>query len=173
MKQELEKIKRLSEEREDENWAFRATLKATDIPSKEIDQEVFILFQKYSNEIDCTQCGNCCREITPILKDHDVKRLAVALNISPSEVQNKYLRIDDDGDLIFNTKPCPFLSDNKCRIYEHRPEDCRSYPHLDKGEFIFKTIQAIENCFICPIVFYVFEDLKAQFRDILEDNIWL
>ena len=170
MKIDIEKIKKLAKQREDENWSFRCNLKASDISSEKIDQEIATLFQKYSSEIDCTQCGNCCREITPILQEHDVQRIANALGLSISAVRNKYLSTGEDGDLTFNSRPCPFLSGNICWIYESRPDDCRSYPHLHKGEFIFKTIQAFDNCFICPIVFYVYEGLKVRFSYIAKSR---
>ena len=56
----------------------------------------------------------------------------------------------------------PLLSDNCCTVYDHRPDDCRSYPHLHKDEFVFRLIQAVENCSVCPIVFNVFERLKDE-----------
>lgn len=163
MKVDIEKIKELANQRENENWAFRHHLKASDIPTEEIDEEVKALYRKYSNEIDCTQCGNCCREVTPILSEHDIHRISDAVGLSVPAVRKKYLEIDEDGDTSFNSKPCPFLSGNICKIYESRPEDCRSYPHLHKNEFIFRMGQAFSNCFICQIVFHVYEGLKDRF----------
>ena len=40
--------------------------------------------------------------------------------------------------------------------------DCRSFPHLHKRDFVFRLIQAVENCALCPIVFGVYEGLKRQ-----------
>ncbi|MFZ4394680.1 MAG: YkgJ family cysteine cluster protein [Kiritimatiellia bacterium] len=68
----------------------------------------------------------------------------------------------EDGDLTFNRRPCPFLSENRCRVYEHRPDTCRSYPHLQKKEFVFRLTQAVGNCSVCPIVFNVYERLKTE-----------
>ena len=50
----------------------------------------------------------------------------------------------------------------KSTAYPCRPDDCRSFPHLHKEEFVFRLIQAVENCWICPIVFNVFERLKIE-----------
>ena len=44
----------------------------------------------------------------------------------------------------------------------HRPNDCRSYPHLHKPEFVFRLIQAVSNCSVCPISYNVFELLKQE-----------
>jgi hypothetical protein len=45
---------------------------------------------------------------------------------------------------------------------EARPNDCRLFPHLHKKGFVFRLIQVVENCSICPIVFNVFERLKQE-----------
>jgi len=74
----------------------------------------------------------------------------------------------DDGDYIFSRLPCPFLYDNICTQYTCRPNDCRSYPHLHKENFVFRLIGVIENYSICPIVFNVYELLK---ENIWEDSI--
>jgi Fe-S-cluster containining protein len=62
----------------------------------------------------------------------------------------------------FNTNPCPFLKGNNCTIHNFRPDDCRSYPHLHKKNFISRTIGVIKNCSVCPIVFNVYENLKNE-----------
>ena len=51
---------------------------------------------------------------------------------------------------------------NRCRVYAHRPDTCRSYPHLDKEGFVFHLAQTVSNCAVCPIVFNVMERLKAE-----------
>ena len=38
----------------------------------------------------------------------------------------------------------------------------RSYPHLQKEDFVFRLAQAVSNCSICPIAFNVYERLKAE-----------
>jgi len=163
MKVDIEHIKKLANRRENENWTFRHRLKGSDIPIEEIDETVQTLYSKYSSEIDCTQCGNCCRVATPVLREDDIRRIADALGLSVQEVRRKYVGLDEDGDITFNSKPCPFLSGNACRMYESRPDDCRSYPHLHKDGFLFRMGQAFGNCFICPIVFYVYEGLKKRY----------
>ena len=162
MKVDIEKIKEFANQRENENWTFRLHLKGSDIPIEEIDEKVNALYRRYSNETDGTQCGNCWKEVTPILSEHDIHRISDALGISVPEVRMKYGKLDEDGDITFNSKPCPFLPGNICKMYESRPDDCRSYPHLHNGELIFRMGQAFRNCFMCPIVFYVYEGLKER-----------
>ena len=83
----------------------------------------------------------------------------------------RFLVRDEDGDVIFREMPCPLLSGNLCTVYEHRPNDCRSFPHLDQDEFVFRLTQAVQNCSICPIVFNVFERLKDELWHRL-DGVW-
>ena len=64
---DLKKIKEVVEKKEDENWEFRSFLKGYDIEIDELDSIVHRLFEEVSRQIDCTSCGNCCREISPVL----------------------------------------------------------------------------------------------------------
>jgi len=49
----------LSQERDDENWAFRSWLKPH--APDDIDLLVKNLSQKYFALIDCKECANCCQ----------------------------------------------------------------------------------------------------------------
>jgi len=60
------------------------------------------------------------------------------------------------------TKPCPFLKDNRCSVYEDRPADCSGYPYLYERDFVFRTWAMIERIPTCPIVYQVVEDLKES-----------
>lgn len=154
-------VTQLAAEREDANWRFRTFLKGIDLEVEELDAIVHKHYEDVANQIDCCACGNCCREILPTLDDSDVNRLATALETTPDEIVAQYLNQNEDGDLTFNRRPCPFLRGNRCRCM-HRPDTCRSYPHLHKEEFVFRLAQAVSNCSVCPIVFNVFERLKAE-----------
>jgi len=158
---DLARIWKLAHERNDENWAFRAFLKQTDIPWRRVDRLVHELFRDLAARIDCTQCGNCCRVMSPVLKPVDVQRLAARLGLTPDAFQAQYLKEDPDGEgWAWRALPCSFLRDNHCAVYEDRPQVCRSYPHLQKREFVCRSIRVIENCAVCPIVFNVYEGLK-------------
>ena len=77
----------------------------------------------------------------------------------------KYIRIDEDGDYVFKTMPCPFLMpDNYCQIYENRPKACKEYPHTDRKKFYQITNLSIKNSHVCPIVYEVLEDLKKELK---------
>lgn len=161
MKTNISEIKKLSKEKEDENWRFRSFLKG--LPNKRVDVIAHKLYQKFSSEIDCRSCSNCCKEMSPVLDEKDIEKLAVALDLTNEIFTEKYLVEDkEDGGHCFKTKPCPFLGENGCSHYKHRPKDCRSYPHLHKRDFTFRLMGVIENCSICPVVFNVYESLKDE-----------
>ena len=162
---DLKRIKKAAEKKENENWEFRSFLKGYDIEVRELDSIVHGLFKEVSREIDCTACGNCCREILPVLERGDIARLSRGLGISPKNFKERFLVKDDKNyseGFIFNKKPCPFLKGNLCCHYELRPKDCKSFPHLHKDEFVFRLIGVVENYDVCPIVFNVYEQLKAE-----------
>ncbi len=158
---DLKIIEQLSQQREHKNWAFRCYLKGSAFSIAKIDSTVHDLYKEVSSQIDCSQCGNCCKVIQPNLSATDMKRLARHLKLTTKEFRSCFLmKKDKDKGFVFKEQPCPFLRDNRCEVYENRPRDCRSYPHLHKKEFIFRINQAFQNCSICPIVFNVYEGLR-------------
>jgi Fe-S-cluster containining protein len=160
---DIKKIKQLAQQRKEANWAFRCFLKGSDFSIRKIDLMVHDLFREVSREIDCTKCASCCNTFTPILKQADVRRLAKHLELRVSEFRSRYLEDDPEKEgAIFRNQPCFFLQDNLCTVYNHRPGDCRSYPHLHKKEFVFRMNQAFSNYSVCPIVFNVYEELKRE-----------
>lgn len=156
---DLEKIEELVKLREDKNIEFRAFLKGQD-PDK-IDETVQRINIEISSQIDCTTCGNCCMKLKPFITEQDIKILSQRLNLSQQQVMDDYIEIDE-GDQYFKNLPCSFLKEKKCTVYNGRPEDCRSFPHLHKEMFISRLWGVIENYSICPIVFNVFERLKTE-----------
>ena len=80
-----------------------------------------------------------------------------------SEFIEKYLRVDEDGDFVANTKPCPFLgSDNYCSIYTSRPSDCQRFPYTNEDVIIKRQELTIKNSGFCPITYYVLEKLLVM-----------
>ena len=123
---------------------------------KKMDCEIHQLHDTYTEKIDCLQCGNCCKTLGPRITDNDIRKMAKALNMSPSQVLDTYLRIDEDGDYVFKEMPCPFLMpDNYCIIYENRPKACREYPHTDRRKFYQVYKLSIKNAYTCPIAYEV------------------
>jgi len=157
---DLAKIKQLGERNQSANYRFRSFLKGGN--SAQIDKVVHELCDFYYSNIDCTKCGNCCKVMKPLILKKDLKSLSLATNRTIDEFKKKYTQIDEDGDVSFNKLPCPFLKNLKCSVYDCRPNDCRSYPHLHKKVFISRLFGVIDSYSVCPIVFNVFEDLKSR-----------
>ncbi len=166
----LDFIKDMGKKKDDENWKFRSYLKALDIEPSELDSIVRKINNEVSSQIDCTKCANCCKIIYPILDEEDITRFSSGLNKRIEEFKSVYLSVTEDeiDKFNFNALPCPFLKDNKCTNYNHRPKDCESFPHLSKEDFNSRLMSVIEFYSICPIVFNVYEQLK----DILWHRDW-
>ena len=118
------------------------------------------LHEEAFSNIDCLQCANCCKNYSPRFKTPDIKRISKVLGLRESEFIEKYLLVDEEGDFIVNTKPCPFLGDdNFCSIYEDRPSDCRRFPYTDEDVIIKRKELTLKNSTFCPITYYVLEKL--------------
>lgn len=125
-----------------------------------MDTVVHQLHNQVSESMDCLACANCCRTLGPAIYDKDIERISKTLRIKPSEVVSNYLKVDEDGDYVFKSMPCPFLmNDNYCSIYESRPKACREYPHTDRRNFeqIYKL--TVKNTSTCPIAYEVLWEL--------------
>ena len=114
-------------------------------------------------KIDCLSCANCCRNYSPRFKTPDIKRISKQLGMKVGLFIETYLRIDEDGDYVVKTKPCPFLApDNRCTIYEFRPSDCARFPYTDEDVVVKRQALTIKNSNFCPIVEFVLDKLVAR-----------
>lgn len=126
-----------------------------------LDLKIHDLHEAVSERTNCLECGNCCRTLGPRVTDKDVERMAKKLKMKQTDLISKFLRVDEDGDLVFRSIPCPFLGDdNYCAIYESRPKACREYPHTDRKKFYQIYQLSIKNAYTCPIVFEVMEGIQ-------------
>jgi hypothetical protein len=118
------------------------------------------LHEEAFRRIDCLQCANCCKNYSPRFKTPDIKRIARHLKMRESEFIDRYLRLDEDGDYVVKSTPCPFLgADNRCGIYDVRPSDCERFPYTDEDVLVRRTGLTQKNSTFCPIVYYVLERL--------------
>ena len=121
------------------------------------------LHEEAFSKIDCLQCANCCKNYSPRFKTPDIKRISKVLGLRESDLIEKYLLVDEEGDFIVNANPCPFLgADNFCSIYEDRPSDCRRFPYTDEDVIIKRKELTLKNSTFCPITYYVLEKLIAK-----------
>ncbi len=121
------------------------------------------LHEEAFRRIDCLQCANCCKNYSPRFKTPDIKRIARELKMRESELIERYLRLDEDGDYVVRSTPCPFLgADNRCGIYAVRPSDCERFPYTDEDVLVRRPALTQKNSTFCPIVYYVLERLLER-----------
>lgn len=130
--------------------------------ARETEKEVW-------KEVDCLQCANCCKKMTPTLTAKDKKRIADHLGMTVPAFTKKYLVYDkDDKDWRMQQQPCVFLDldTNKCSIYEHRPDDCRGFPHLVKEPMDSYVYIHKQNIKYCPATYLWVEKMmeKVEFH---------
>ena len=121
------------------------------------------LHEEAFNKIDCLQCAACCKNYSPRFKTPDIKRISKLLKMKESAFIETYLSLDNDGDYVTNTNPCPFLgADNYCSIYEDRPSDCHRFPYTDEDVILKRPQITLKNSSFCPAVYFVLERLMAK-----------
>jgi len=130
MKTDLKEIGRIAKLKENENWKFRSFLKGFHIEIEELDSIVHELFDHVSSEIDCTKCANCCKKMSPLLKENDIKKLSESIGMSIVEFKKQFLKKTDEGDCTFCGLPCPFLENNICTQYKLTNVEQKNQPPI-------------------------------------------
>ena len=132
---------------------------------KQILRAIPELHEKAFEQIDCLQCARCCKNFSPRFKPPDIKRISKSLQMTEGDFRDKYLKVDEDGDYVAVSAPCPMLgSDNKCKIYDDRPSDCRRFPYTDEDVILKRPQLTQKNSTFCPIVVSVMEGLLEKLK---------
>ena len=85
--------------------------------------------------LDCFT--SCCRDVAIVLTPYDVLRMKRALQIDSTELLDQYTTPALSGEqkvpivllkMDSETRLCPFVTQEGCRIYADRPWACRMYP---------------------------------------------
>jgi uncharacterized protein len=120
------------------------------------------LHEEAFRKIDCLECAACCKNYSPRFKTPDIKRISKYLGMKESLFIDKFLKVDEEGDYVVKSTPCPFLgTDNKCSVYEVRPSDCARFPYTDEDVIIRRKAITLKNASFCPATFYVLERLAG------------
>ena len=160
---DIEKYHQLALQKQKEHRKVLANLKKK--PPKNLDKIAQEIHDEVFQEIDCTACANCCKSLGPLFTEADITRISKYLRMKAADFEAQYLRIDEDGDKVFQTMPCPFLgSDNLCSIYEVRPKACREFPHTDRKKIYQINNLTIKNTLYCPAAYEFVEKLSYRLK---------
>ena len=112
---ELKAKLELAEKNKKENKQLVNRLKKS--KPKKLDDTVHQLHEEVFDKIDCLTCANCCKTTSPTFYERDINRLSKHLKVKPSDFIAQYLRVDEDGDYVLTSAPCPFLDyENYCTV---------------------------------------------------------
>jgi len=160
----LPDFKETSRSKRKENKKFFTQLSRKE--PKELNTLFHVQHEEVFAETDCLTCARCCRATGPLLTKSDIGRISKKQGMKPADFERQYLRVDEDGDWVMKSLPCPFLelATNKCTIYEYAPKACRSYPHTDHHN-MKKILPLTEtNIRHCPAVFEMVERMKERVK---------
>lgn len=156
---DIERYKELAIQKQGQHRRFLSQLKMK--PPKNLDKLVKQVHEEVFQEIDCTKCANCCKSLGPLFTEADITRIAKHFKMKLSVFEDLFLEVDEDGDKIFKSMPCPFLGgDNLCDIYDVRPKACREFPHTDRKKIYQINHLTMKNTQICPAAYLFVEKLR-------------
>jgi uncharacterized protein len=141
--------------------SFRRFLtKVENNPPRGLDKTAEVIDKEVWQEIDCLECANCCKQMTPTFTTADLKRISKHLDMTVEAFKEKWLYKDRNGDWMNVKTPCQFLQkDHKCAIYEVRPADCAGFPHLAKKKMTDYMHVHKQNITYCPAAHLMVEKM--------------
>jgi Fe-S-cluster containining protein len=160
---DLVQIRLLGDKKRHENERFRRHMKAHD----HSDRILRRIAEAVEEQIDCTQCANCCRVATAKVTKRDLERLARYLRIKPARVMADYtMPSEEEGRVLqrSNETGCVFLDGNTCTVYDARPESCQKFPHVVRGNgsIASRMWEFVDRACYCPIVYNSLEAFKKE-----------
>jgi Fe-S-cluster containining protein len=160
---DLVQIRVLGEKKRDENLRFRRHMKSHD----HSDRILRRIAEGIEEQIDCTQCANCCKVATAIVTERDAERLARYLRITPAQFLAGYTMEDEEEGRILKRPDetgCVFLDGTTCTVYDARPDACQRFPHVVRGagSIASRMWQFVDRAVYCPIVYNSLEAFKDE-----------
>src|SRR5450631_445127 len=113
---DLVQIRLLGEKKRPENERFRRHMKSHD----HSDRILRRIAEDVEEQIDCTQCANCCKVATAKVSDRDVERLSRYLRMKPAQFLSMYtMEGGEEGVILRRTEErgCVFLDGTTCTVY--------------------------------------------------------
>jgi hypothetical protein len=103
---------------------------------------------------ECTGCGDCCTGAPGYVwvGAAEIATLANHVGLSVAEFEERFVRrVGARKSLIeFDNGDCVFFDNQtrKCKVYEARPQQCRTWPFWDSNLRTPKAWQ--QTCEVCP-----------------------
>lgn len=136
------------------------------LPKNDVNELFHTAHEQAFSQINCLDCGNCCKTTPALITSTDARRLSKHLKLSVKEFYSQYTVVDDDHDVVFKSTPCVFLGeDNYCRIYDLRPNACREYPHTNHSNMKQILDITYTNREVCPAVYDIIEMLRTGLNE--------
>jgi Fe-S-cluster containining protein len=105
-------------------------------------------------QFQCTGCGDCCTGAPGYVwvNREEITNLAARLGLEPDEFESRYVRNVGKRKSLneYNNGDCVFFDGEtrKCRVYEDRPRQCRTWPFWDSN---VRSPEAwASTCQVCP-----------------------
>lgn len=160
VKELLEKAREQSRANYEFCYAHMVALKSARFPEDATKKAI-----KNGLKLKCITCANCCRQLSPVFTEQDIKKIAKRQKKTPAALIKQYFRKSRESEgFVLRRMPCPFLRDNKCSIYAIRPETCKTFPHLTHDNIEGHPLLAFENTRVCPQVFLTIKELRENFE---------
>jgi Fe-S-cluster containining protein len=159
---DLVQIRRLGEQKRDENLRLRLHLKRRNFQERRLKR----IAQDIEEQIDCTTCANCCRVATVKVTERDAEKLAKRLGVKIEKFWADYVEENPEEGAVLKrgTDGCVFLEGNLCSVYDARPHTCETFPHLTRGagSLVSRLWQMVDRACYCPIVYNTLEAWKTE-----------
>jgi len=159
---DLVQIRRLGEQKRDENLRLRMHLKRRNFQERRLKR----IGQDIEEQIDCTACANCCRIATVKVTERDAEKLAKRLGVKIEKFWADYVEENAEEGAVLKRGPggCVFLEGNLCSVYDARPHTCETFPHLTRGagSLVRRLWQMVDRACYCPIVYNTLEAWKTE-----------
>jgi uncharacterized protein len=123
------------------------------------DRDVWGFHDEVFAKIDCLECGNCCKAMSPRFRETDVKLLCKATGDNPTAFKKRYLKQDEEGvGYVLQELPCPLQNeDGSCSEYELRTLSCKEFPHTKDRNIQKHLVGLAYDSLVCPAAYLIIE----------------
>lgn len=155
-----EEINQASKDMSENNMNFRLFLKENS-DEEELDAQFLALHNEIFSQYDCGTCLNCCKKLTPIFLESELKSLAKAANMEVEDLTDLCEQTDYEEYQPIDEENCPILSQDGCMAKACKPESCKDFPYTNQRGRKESLLGMLSFITVCPVAFEIFERLKV------------